>query len=179
MEDSMTDTLERNTDTRDFFIVGLRNAHALEHQALALMDRQIDHLSNYPEVSSRLKAHRTETEGQIERLEQILHTFDESPSALKDAALGFVGNMAALGHVFAPDEILKNSFANFAFENFEVASYKSLITVAEVGGFGNTTHLLQQTLDEELAMARFCDESLPGITRKYLQLRQEGETASH
>jgi ferritin-like metal-binding protein YciE len=179
MEDSMTDTLERTSDVRDFFVVGLRNAHALEHQALALMDRQIDHLSHYPEVASRLKAHRTETEGQIERLEEILHSLDESPSALKDAALGLVGNIAALGHMFAPDEILKNSFANFAFENFEAASYKSLITVAETGGFGNTTHLLQRTLDEELAMARFCDESLPGITRKYLELRQRGETASH
>lgn len=33
-------------------------------------------------------------------------------------------------------EILKNSFANFAFENFEVAAYKSLLTVAEAGGYG-------------------------------------------
>lgn len=90
-----------------------------------------------------------------------------------------VGNLAALGHVFAPDEILKNSFANFAFENFEIASYKSLITVGETGGFANAIPLLQRTLDEEVAMARFCDESLPAITRKYLELRAEGETASH
>ncbi|HEX4694679.1 ferritin-like domain-containing protein [Sphingomonas sp.] len=175
----MTETLERNPVVRDLFVVGLRNAHAVEHQALALMDRQIDHLSHYPEVAQRLKAHRRETEGQIERLDQILHGFDESASALKDTALGLVGNLAALGHVFAPDEILKNSFANFAFENFEVASYKSLITMGESGGFGDALPLLQQTLDEELAMARFCDESLPAITRKYMELRQQGETASH
>jgi ferritin-like metal-binding protein YciE len=60
-----------------------------------------------------------------------------------------------------------------------VASYKSLITVGETGGFGNALPLLQRTLDEELAMARFCDESLPGITRKYLELRAQDETASH
>ena len=31
-----------------------------------------------------------------------------------------------MGHTLAGDEILKNSFANFAFENFEIAAYKSL-----------------------------------------------------
>lgn len=175
----MAETLERADVVQHVFVVGLRNAHALEHQALALMDRQIDHLSHYPEVAQRLKAHRVETEGQIERLDEILQSLDEKASAVKDTALGLVGNLAALGHVLAPDEILKNSFANFAFENFEVASYKSLITVAETGGFGSALPLLQRTLDEELAMARFCDESLPAITRKYLELRAQGATASH
>jgi len=175
----MTDTLERTDTIQHVFIVGLRNAHAVEHQALALMDRQIDHLSHYPEVAQRLKAHRAETEGQIERLDEILHSLGDSASTVKDATLGLVGNLAALGHVFAPDEILKNSFANFAFENFEIASYRSLITVGETGGFGSALPMLQLTLDEELAMARFCDESLPVITRKYLELRAAGETASH
>lgn len=38
--------------------------------------------------------------------------------------------MAAIGHTVAPDEIIKNSFANFAFENFEIAAYKSLLALA-------------------------------------------------
>jgi hypothetical protein len=47
--------------------------------------------------------------------------------------------MAALDHAVAGDEILKNSFANFAFENFEIAAYKSLLTIAEAGGFSAAT----------------------------------------
>ncbi len=54
------------------FIAGLRDAHAIEHQALALMDRQIDHLANYPEVEARLRSHRAETVHQIARLDDIL-----------------------------------------------------------------------------------------------------------
>ena len=30
---------------RHIFIVGLRDAHAVEHQALGIMDRQIEHLA--------------------------------------------------------------------------------------------------------------------------------------
>ncbi|MDP1142337.1 DUF892 family protein, partial [Klebsiella pneumoniae] len=68
---------------RDVFVSGLKNAHAVEHQALALMDRQIDRARNFMEVAEKLKAHRLETEQQISRLEQILSGLDESPSGLK------------------------------------------------------------------------------------------------
>lgn len=164
---------------RDVFVTGLTNAHALEHQALALMDRQIEHLAQYAEVEERLRTHRGETHTQITRLEQILENLGESPSGLKDTAMSLSGNMAAIAHTFAPDEILKNSFANFAFENFEVATYKALILIAEEGGFTNAVPLLQQTLQEELAMVAFCDEILPTVVRKYLNLRASGEQASH
>jgi ferritin-like metal-binding protein YciE len=36
-------------------------------------------------------------------------------------------DLAVIGHTIMPDEILKNHFANHAFENFEIASYTSLI----------------------------------------------------
>ena len=161
------------------FITGLKNAHGVEHQALALMDRQIDHLANYPEVADKLREHRAETEQQIARLDEILAGFDESASALKDAALTISGNMAAIAHVFAPDEILKNSFANFAFENFEIAAYKSLITLADAGSFTGATQLLQQTLGEEQSMAAWVDQNNAALTMKYVSLRAAGETASH
>lgn len=161
------------------FVTGLKNAHGVEHQALALIDRQLDHLAHYPDVADRLRAHRAETEQQIARLEEILDGLGEQRSLLKDAALTLSGNLAALAHVFAPDEILKNSFANFAFENFEAASYKSLIAIAEVGSFGNATSLLTRSLEEELAMAAWVDENNASLTRRYLERRAAGETASH
>lgn len=89
---------------RDVFVTGLKNAHGVENQALALMDRQIDRARNFTEVAARLKAHRLETEGQILRLETLLDGFDEKPSGLKDAALSLGGNLAAMSHSFAEDE---------------------------------------------------------------------------
>lgn len=164
---------------RDIFVVGLRNAHALEHQALALMNRQVDHLANYPEIEARLRSHIEETHGQVERLEDILASLNESHSTIKDAGLAIAGNLAALGHVFAGDEIIKNSFANHAFENFEVASYTGLITLAEDGGFASAIAGLRQSLGEEQAMAQFVLDGIPDITRKFVARRAAGETASH
>ncbi|HVF94046.1 MAG TPA: ferritin-like domain-containing protein [Sphingomonas sp.] len=161
------------------FVTGLKNAHGVEHQALALIDRQLDHLANYPEVADMLRQHRGETEQQIQRLEEILAGFNESHSALKDIALSLTGNLAAIAHVFAPDEILKNSFANFAFENFEAAAYTSLITLADAGSFVSATPLLQMSLREEQSMAAWIDQNNASLTMKYVARRAAGETASH
>ena len=137
------------TDSNDIFITGLRNAHAMEHQALSIMKPQVSRIENYPDVARRLQQHITETEGQIERLEQVLDGLGENRSALKDAALSLGGSMAAIGHTVAPDEIVKNSFANFAFENYEIAAYKSLLALAGQTGNSTAATLLRQNLDED------------------------------
>jgi ferritin-like metal-binding protein YciE len=128
-------------------------------------------------VAARLEQHISETEGQIGRLEEILSALNEDHSTLKDVALSFSGSMAALGHTMAGDEILKNSFANFAFENFEIAAYKSLLTIAEAGGYGAAMTGLQANLSEEKAMAEWLDNNLAALTTKFLSLREAGEKA--
>ena len=164
---------------RKLFVVGLRNAHAVENQALSIMTPQVSRIENYPEVADRLRSHIDETHAQITRLEEILSGLDKSHSSLKDAALGLAGGMAAMSHSLAGDEILKNSFANYAFEHFEIASYKSLITLAEDGGYSAALPLLQATLTEEQRMAEWIDQSLPMITRRYAELSgEEGPLAA-
>ena len=159
------------------FVTGLQNAHAVENQALAMLDRQVERLVRYPEVIDRLRSHRLETEVQIRRLDEMLSEFNSSSSGWKDMALNFMGNMAALGNVMAADEILKDQIINYAFENFEIASYRSLIALAEAGEFASAAGLLRETLREEEAMAAWVLDTLPELTLKYVGLRSRGERA--
>lgn len=163
--------------TREIFITGLKNAHAMENQALSIMKPQVNRIENYPDIAAKLQQHITETEGQIVRLEEILSGLDEDRSAMKDIALSFTGAMAAMGHTLAGDEILKNSFANFAFENYEIAAYNALITLAELGGFPGNVSGLQANLDEEIAMAKWLEDNLRPTTVKFANLKEAGETA--
>ncbi|KKX27613.1 ferritin-like domain-containing protein [Rhizobium sp. LC145] len=165
------------TETRSIFVTGLKNAHAMENQALSIMKPQVKRIENYPEVARKLEQHIRETEGQITRLEEVLDSLSEDRSMLKDVALSFTGSMAAMGHSIAGDEILKNSFANFAFENYEIAAYKSLITIADLGGFPGHVAALKANLDEEMAMAKWLDENLRSVTVKFASLKEAGETA--
>ncbi|TBY42978.1 ferritin-like domain-containing protein [Rhizobium leguminosarum] len=164
-------------ETREIFVTGLKNAHAMENQALSIMKPQLSRIENYPKIGAKLDQHIRETEGQIVRLEEVLDGLNEGHSSLKDMALSLTGSMAAMSHTMAGDEILKNSFANFAFENFEMAAYKSLLTVAEVGGYGAASTALQANLAEETAMARWLDENIVSVTTKFLSLSEAGEKA--
>lgn len=165
------------TDTQHIFIEGMRNAHAMENQALAIMRPQLSRIENYPEVARMLEKHIAETEGQIQRLESVLDGLGESKSTLKDMGLSVAGTMASLGHTIAPDEIVKNSFANFAFENFEIAAYKSLIALATRANNSQAVDLLTLNLREELAMAKWLDQNIEAVTLQYAAMRDAGEQA--
>jgi ferritin-like metal-binding protein YciE len=153
---------------RDIFVTGLRNAHAMETQARELMERQSERLTDYPEVRARMQLHLKETEGQLKRLEQCLSSVGESTSAVKDTAQSFMGNMMALAHSVAGDEILKDTCANNAFENFEIAAYKSLLAVCGRAGAENARASLEQSLKEEEAMASWVDQNVEKVTLAYL-----------
>ena len=70
-----TADLVSSETARGIFVTGLQNAHALEKEAIQLMNRQLERFENYPEMSEILRRHVQETEQQIRRLDEMLHTF--------------------------------------------------------------------------------------------------------
>src|SRR5690606_25085806 len=137
------------SDNRDLLIAGLKDAYALESQALDMMRTQHNRLEGYPELRARIGQHVTETEQQMKRLENCLAQFNESPSALKDMALRLTGNLQAMFHAAAEDEVIKSVFASNAFENYEIATYKGLAAMAEIVGANDVAEAARQSLREE------------------------------
>jgi ferritin-like metal-binding protein YciE len=157
---------------REIFVVGLRNAHAMETQARELMERQSERLKDYPEVQAQTQVHLRETQEQLRRLEQCLSSMGASTSTIKDTTQSFMGNMVALAHSMAGDEILKNTFANNAFEHFEIAAYKSLLALCGPAGADSARLLLETSLKEEEAMAAWVDRNVAKVTMEYLDKEQ-------
>ena len=168
-----------NTDETgmDLFLTGLRNQHAVENQAVQLLSRQVERLESYPEMEARMRQHIDESKIQAQRIEEILGKLGTSHSALKDAGMSFMGNMAALAHTPAQDEVLKNTMANYAFEHFEMASYKSLLALTDVVGQSGAVSALKQSLQEEEAMAEWIDQHIGPTTQRYLELSRAGAKA--
>lgn len=162
---------------REIYTTGLRNQHAVEKQAVELLGRQLNRLENYPEMSERIRMHIDESEVQAQRLEQLLGGMDSSNSTFKDIMASIGGNVAAMAHMPAPDEVLKNTFANFAFEHFEIASYRSLLTLAEAVGHTEAKPLLEQSLQEEISMAKWIEDNISSTTLTYLERSAAGQTA--
>ena len=177
MANTMTDLTGSET-AHSIFITGLVNAHALEKQAMQIMNRQLERLERYPEMEQILRQHAIETEEQIRRLDEILHSFGEDRSLLKDTVTQIMGNLGAIAHTTMQDEILKDTFPNHAFENFEIAAYKSLIAMAEANGHNQCIPALQQTLKEEQKTAQLIHDQIENITRRYMMLETSGQQAN-
>jgi hypothetical protein len=90
---------------RDLFVIGLRNAHAMERQAEEIVERQPETLEEYPDLQTRVRQHLGETRQQIKRIDDCLDALGESESAVKDAAGSFMGNLSALSQSMAGDAI--------------------------------------------------------------------------
>jgi ferritin-like metal-binding protein YciE len=165
-------------EARELFITGLRNAHATEQQCLTMVQNQLARLESYPKVAERMRLHEQEVAAQIGRLEQILESLGESPSTFKDTAMSMMGNVASMMNSAMEDEILKNSFANTAMANFEIAAYESLLQLGEMAGETEAVRLLQRSLNEERDMAAWLAENVRGVTIRFAQRRSEAAQAS-
>ena len=161
----------------DTYLTGLKNAHALEAQAIQLLSRQLERIENYPDHAMMLRTHLAESEQQQKRLEAILERHGTSHSMLKDFMTGLTGNISAMAHAPMQDEILKNTFANYAFEHFEIAAYRSLIALAEAAGVDQALPLLQQSLAEEEKTAELVGAVIEKTTLEYAQREAAGQTA--
>jgi len=157
----------------EIYVGALKNTHGLEKQTMAMLDNQIERLERYPELIGLLRRHRGETEEQIGRLEAALAAHDENPSGFKDAVMGTMGEIPTLTHAATEDEVLKNLFASYSIEHYEIAAYESLILMARAAGRAETAPFEASLREEE----RFAAELRPlvtDVTRKYVGLAASG-----
>ena len=130
----------------------LSDAHAIEEQAIGLLERA-PKLVEDPQLESVFSDHLAETRDHAELIQERLHSLGDSPSSLKDAAM----RLGALnwstffqGHPDTPGKL--TAFA-YAFEYLEIGGYEQLKRVAERVGDAQTVRLVEHILEQERAAA--------------------------
>jgi ferritin-like metal-binding protein YciE len=145
----------------------LRDAHAMEEQAITMLTSQSRRLENYPELKARIDRHLQETRDQA------------ASSAIKDISGKIVAIGQGLSGLFVSDEVVKGSLASYTFEHMEIASYKILIAAADYAGDQETKRICETILQQEVEMAEWLDQHAAEITRTFLERDQRGVTAKH
>lgn len=146
----------------------LRDAHAMEKQAEDMLRSQAKRLEHYPELRARIDQHLHETEHQAEKLERVMHDLGIDTSAMKDLGGKLSAFGQALGGMMAGDEVVKGGIASYAFECFEIASYRALIAAAEKANQPQVVQVCQEILQEEQAMADWLSQHLDDTTQAFL-----------
>jgi ferritin-like metal-binding protein YciE len=126
----------------------LADAHAIEEQAIALLERG-PKLAGSPTLARIYAEHLDETRDHAEAIEERLNDLGGDPSTAKDAAL----RLGALnwGAFFQAHPDTSGKLAAFAraFEHLEIGGYEQLRRVAERAGDAETAALVERILAQE------------------------------
>jgi len=137
----------------DLFLDTLKDIYYAEKQILKTLPKMAK-AANSEELRAGFEQHAVETEGQIERLEQVFELIGK-PARGKtcDAILGIIEEgkeiMTEFKGTVALDAGLVSSAQ--AVEHYEIARYGTLKTWAAQLGYKDAVALLDATLQEELA----------------------------
>lgn len=156
------------TKAEENLMAWLRNAHAMEEQAVTMLDSLSSRTGDYPEVKARIEQHLLETRRQAEALEGCIKRRGGDTSTLKDMAGKVIAFGQGMSGMFVEDEIVKGAMASYTFEHMEASAYRVLIAAAEALGDVETKAVCERILKEELSMAADLEAQLPELTRKYL-----------
>ena len=131
----------------------LTDAHAIEAQALQLLDKGSS-IAGAPVLSAAFEDHLAETRKHERLVSERLEARGASSSKVKDAAM----SLGALnwGGFFAaqPDTPAKLASFAYAFEHLEIAAYELLSRVARRANDSATEAVAQEILAQERAAAR-------------------------
>lgn len=156
------------TTPQEHLIDWLRDAYAMEKQAESMLKAQSGRLENYPELRARIDQHLDETLSQQGLIEGRLDALGSSPSTMKDLSGRMSAFMQGLGGMAVSDEVVKGGMSGYVFENIEIAAYTALIAAAQAAGDEETRRVCEQILPQEVAMAKWLLEHLPGTVTKFL-----------
>jgi ferritin-like metal-binding protein YciE len=143
----------------------LTEAHAMEQQALALLDKGADIVGD-EEIARIFRGHRLQTQEHERYVAERLQANGETPSKVKDLAMqaGALGiGMAAFA---SEDTPIRLATTAFAFENLEIAVYRVIERLAQRAGDTATGEVVERILEEEEAAA----ELVAGIFERALEL---------
>ena len=153
---------------KDLVIAWLNDAHGMENALVQILEHQIKDAKDYPQVQAKLQQHLEQTRRHAELVKGCVESLGGKTSTMKTGVATLFGQMQALSTGTAKDEMVKNALADYAAENFEVASYTALVRAAQELGDQQTARICQQILQEDEEMARWLQQNLPTLVQQTL-----------
>jgi ferritin-like metal-binding protein YciE len=151
----------------------LKDIYFAEKKILATLPKMAK-AAQSEELRAAFEKHHGETEGQVERLEQVFAVMDKKPQGKTCAAIvGITDEGAEIMQEYKGSPALDAGLlaAAQAVEHYEISRYGTLIAWAEELGLDDAVPLLQETLDEEEAT----DDALTEIAKT--AINQQAEAA--
>jgi ferritin-like metal-binding protein YciE len=145
----------------DLFLETLKDIYYAERQIVRALPRMMRGAQS-AELKAAFDKHRLETEGQIERLQQVFDIIGHRPQGKTCPAIdGIIEEGAEIMETYKGSPALDAGLISSAqaVEHYEITRYGTLCRWAAIMGHKDAADLLKQTLDEEAAT----DEGLTAL----------------
>ena len=149
----------------------LKDIYYAEKKILSALPKMAKAAHN-DDLRAAFEKHKTETEGQIDRLEQVFQLIEQKPQGKKCAAIeGILEEGQEIIKEYKGSPALDAGLISAAqsVEHYEIARYGTLRTWAEELGLNQAMKLLQQTLDQEEATDRALTELAESVVNQEAQ----------
>ena len=139
--------------THDLLLNELRDIYHAEKQLLKALPKMAKK-SHSDKLRAAFETHLEETQGQVDRLEQVFEKLGTSARAKRcEAMAGLIEEAGEMMDEIKTPEVLDAALITAAqkVEHYEIASYGSVRALAEALGEKEAAKLLDETLAEEKA----------------------------
>lgn len=150
----------------DLFLETLKDIYYAEKKLVKTLPKMAKKAASV-ELKEAIQSHLTETESQVERLEQVFAAMDRKPVAKRCEALeGLLKEAEEVMAGIEDDRTLDAAIISSAqtVEHYEIARYGTLACWARELGMKEAESLLMETLEEEEA----ADEKLSHLAEHYV-----------
>ena len=140
----------------DLFLHHLKDIYYAEKQILKALPKMVK-ATKSPELAEAFETHRQETEGQVQRLEQIFEILDKPARGVKCEAIeGLIAEAKEVMDEAEESGVLDAGLlaSAQAVEHYEIARYGTMSAWANQLGLSKAVKLLEQTLEQEKAADR-------------------------
>lgn len=138
---------------QDLFIHALSDVYSAEKQLTKALPK-LARASTNPKLAQAFTTHLEETQGQIERIDQVVELSQLKLKRMKCAAMeGLVEEGEEVISEIEKGPVLDAALIGAAqkVEHYEIASYGTLVAMAKQAGMTDAARLLAETLQEEKA----------------------------
>jgi ferritin-like metal-binding protein YciE len=143
--------MAKEKELRDLFVDTLKDIYFAEKKILAALPKMAK-AAQSAKLQAAFEKHQAETEGQIDRLEQVFASIDESPKGKTcDAIMGILDEGKEVMSEYKGTPALDAGLlaAAQAVEHYEISRYGTLKCWAVELGYKDAAKLLDATLREE------------------------------
>ncbi|SDV47391.1 YciE/YciF ferroxidase family protein [Chitinasiproducens palmae] len=143
--------MAKKTTLTDLFIHALSDVYSAEKQLTKALPKLARAATN-PDLAAAFETHLEETQGQIERIDQVVESSGVKLKRMKCAAMeGLVEEGQEVIDELDKGPVLDAALIGAAqkVEHYEIATYGTLCVLAKQLGFNDAAKLLAETLQEE------------------------------